>query len=466
MSEEQLFQIWEPQPQEDVALLRTAVELFAKGDKVSYVEVLSNSQMRDALSKAGRELAGGPMLGDVSSSTISVWVRTIKPSKVSVVAKPLKGKKTVRGEARSDMKTDLTAVVKLKGLSAETDYTYQVLIDGKELKLADLDLRFRTPVKEHSSKIEGRIIFGSCFHRWGLSNVKQTELIIKHRPDALVFNGDISVQDRYCSVAGHNTDNFLRDMYPTWRKMIAQLPVYATWDDHDYMRNDYGGIGNIKEPKTSAEGRDAITEVWRNSWVNPYYGNGKEGIYTSTTVGVADIIMVDNRYFRTEKSRGGLLGIEQLEWLKKTLIESKSPFKILSCGTMWSDVVSKGKDSWGAYDPQGRDDLFKMIYDNNIKGVLLISGDRHGARIFTVPVNDEFSLYEFGGASLGGRWGPPATSSQWTTQLYGMSNKFAFSEFTFGGTKSNPTLEFKLIGEQEDILFSRSISYDELTPKK
>jgi len=68
---------------------------------------------------------------------------------------------------------------------------------------------------------------------------------------------------------------------------------------------------------------------------------------------------------------------------------------------MWSDYVSGGKDSWGTKDPAGRERIFNFIEENNIKGVLLISGDRHGARGFRIPRPSGYEFYEFEPASLG-----------------------------------------------------------------
>jgi hypothetical protein len=74
--------------------------------------------------------------------------------------------------------------------------------------------------------------------------------------------------------------------------------------------------------------------------------------------------------------------------------------------------------------------LFSHKEEEKITGVLLISGDRHGARGFTIPRPSGYKFYEFEPASLGARTGPPATSDKWTNQLYGISGKYAFGEFT------------------------------------
>ena len=53
-------------------------------------------------------------------------------------------------------------------------------------------------------------------------------------------------------------------------------------------------------------------------------------------------------------------------WLKEQIQNSEGSFLILSCGSMWSDFVSKGKDSWGANDPEGREEILKLIEEKKL----------------------------------------------------------------------------------------------------
>ena len=153
-----------------------------------------------------------------------------------------------------------------------------------------------------------------------------------------------------------------------------------------------------------------------------------------------------------------------MNWLERQLLESKGQFIILSCGTMWSDYVTNGKDSWGVWDPEGRERIFRLIEKHRIPGVLLISGDRHGARVFTIPRESGFQFYEFEPASLGGRYGPPATDPAWDTQLVGIDNTYAFGEFTFDTERSDPELTFRLIRDDGHLIFSLDLKRSQLTP--
>jgi alkaline phosphatase D len=306
-----------------------------------------------------------------------------------------------------------------------------------------------------------RIAFGTCFHRWGLGNRDQVRQILNRKPHAMLLGGDIAVQDRRDQLGMHRFDYLMRDLFPAWRELSSQIPVYATWDDHDYMDDDLSGI---PEGFTAAD-RTGIREVFTRSWANPAFGDAdnNEGIYFKTSIGPVDVIMLDNRFFR-DKETGAFLGEGQMEWLEQQLLEAKGQFIILSCGTMWSDYVSGGKDSWGVWDPEGREKIFQLIEKHRIPGVLLISGDRHGARGFTIPRESGYSFYEFEPASLGGRHGPAATNPDWETQLFGFDNTYAFGEFTFDTQLSDPEVTFRLIREDGEILYTLVLKRSQLTP--
>lgn len=82
-----------------------------------------------------------------------------------------------------------------------------------------------------------RITFGSCGHESEPQPV--LALAAEQKPDAFVFLGDNIYGD---------TDNMdtLRAKYqrlgakPEYQQLAAATTIFATWDDHDYGRNDSG----------------------------------------------------------------------------------------------------------------------------------------------------------------------------------------------------------------------------------
>jgi alkaline phosphatase D len=441
-------------------LYEAAYKALAAKKDATFMDVANDQDVQKICKENGIGVLGGPMLGSVRPDGAAVWVRALRPGKVELRVTVGGAEKTF-GPVEAGAATDLSAVVQVTGLAPSTAYPYRVLVDGKAVTIPQGAAITTAPKSDAPGRV--RIAFGSCFHRWGLGNDKQADMVLSRKPAALLVIGDIAVQDRNNDLGMHRADYLLRDFRPAWAAMTASIPVYAAWDDHDYFHNDGWGI-----PKGyTDQDRLGVRDVFTKSWANPSYGfnDARGGVFLRARIGSCDVIMVDERYFRTgDKTSGSLLGPEQMKWLKAQLLDCKGPFIIMSCGTMWSDYISNGKDSWGVWDPQGREELLSFIEANRIGGVLMISGDRHGARGFRIPRPSGFKFYEFEPASLGGRSGPEVFAKDSANQLFGMARKYAFGEFTIDATVADPTVEFRLIGDDGTIIHEMKLTRSQLTP--
>ncbi len=453
-----LLKLFDTPSEDTIHFYTVAYNILASNPRASFFELSRYPEFAAFCRDHGITLTGGPMLGSRTADGVKIWVRTSAPAEVSVkVTTP--DKERMFGPVTTDAASDLTGIIDVTGLPPDSRCPYSVLVNGTPAKISPHAEIITLPESDAAKPV--RIAFGSCYHRWGLANPVLAGRIRERNPAALLLMGDIAVQDRKNHLGLHRADYLLRDLHPAWRDLVAAVPVYAAWDDHDYFSNDEAGI----PAGFTADDRWGVRQVFTQSWNNPAYGfsDDRGGIFFHTQIGPCDVIMTDNRYFRTGK-KGVFLGEDQMQWLEARLLECRGPFIILSCGTMWSDYVSNGKDSWGRMDPEGRERLFRFIEQHRIGGVLLISGDRHGARGFRIPRPGGFSFYEFGAASLGARNGPPVTDPSWETQLYGFESVYAFGEFTIDATPEDPTVTFRLIREDGAELYTKTLTRGELTP--
>jgi len=455
-----ILKYWDGNTPEELKLYESAYSILSEKRDSDFEDLATNIGFMKLCEEYQVRILGGPILGNVSSNGVSIWVRSLTPSKIVVESSD--GKGTFRSlPAYSHFNSDLAAIVKLEDLKPSTSYTYKLIINDT-IEVSNENYAFRTlPSETETSQV--RIAFGSCPHRWGLGNKQLFKRIYSRDPDAMLLIGDIAVQDRENHIGKHRADYLMRDFQPAWRNFVCGMPVYTSWDDHDYFNNDDAGI---PEGYTLKD-KENVCRVFQQNWNNPTYGIGEEGkgIFLRTRIGPADVIMTDNRYFRTGE-KGSFLGEKQMEWLKEQLLDCKGPFIIISCGTMWSDYVSNGKDSWGVNDPEGREEIFKLIEENNIPGVLLISGDRHGARGFTIPRESGYAFYEFEAGSLGARAAAVSSLGQHDEELYGVIGVFAFGEFTFNTSKSDPEVTFRLIEEGGDVIYEKVLPLSKLTPAR
>ena len=446
-----------PQPAPVQAFFAAARQALGAAPQAQLADV---PQIRLAAEKQALTHLGGPMLGCLAPDGVRVWVRTLKPAQVSVVV-------LVAGEARSfgplssTVDSDLTAVVAVTGLQAGTRYPYRVLVDGAPITMpADAHI---TTAPAAGPASGARIAFGADFHKSGLWRPELMELIRSRGNLGMLLLGDSAVDDRENRVGLHDSDYLLRDLSPYWQRLAASVPIYATWDDHDYFNNDLGGI-----PRGfSAADRTAVRRVWRQSWNNPGCGFDErhEGIFFRTRVGPCDVIMLDTRFFRsTPRQADSFLGQPQMQWLETQLSACTGPFIILSSGTMWSDYVTNGKDSWGVWDPPAREHIFSFIEQHRIGGVLLLSGDRHGARVMHIPRPSGFLFHEFEMGSLGAHEGPPAMGNKPALQPFGVVDTLAFGEFTFDTAATDPTVTFRAMGADGKALHTAILTRSQLTP--
>ena len=319
------------------------------------------------------EITHGPFVGHVTASTATLWARLAQPGPVVLVAKPV-GK----GEAASvamvvDADTDQCAHWVLRGLQPGTRYEYQIKAGGKAC-LAGRAFHFHT--EPNVQRGEVRLAFASCA-REDEGSGRVWRRMLHQDPHAVVLLGDTPYIDS-TQLAAQRTRYRQFAAVPSFRQLCTDRRLYATWDDHDFGRNDTDG---------NLPGKSNARRAFGEYRANASAGNGQHGIYSRFRLGDVEVFLLDTRYFAgTEPSpfdpdKRSLLGAAQWKWLGRGLRESTAQFKILACGMIWNGAVRPGKrDHWGSY-PHERDALFRFLGREKIAGVVLVGGDVHRSRV-------------------------------------------------------------------------------------
>jgi alkaline phosphatase D len=257
-------------------------------------------------------------------------------------------------------------------------------------------------------KTDFTIAFGSC-NKQNKENVLWKE-IKKNKPDVWLWGGDNIYAD---------TDNMdtLRKNYQTLKNqkgylaLVKDLPVMATWDDHDYGIND-GGFEFPKKKEAQQVFLDFL-DVDKNS-----PRRSQKGVYHSkifkTQKGSIKIMVLDTRYFRTALTKskinkrrftpniygeGTILGETQWNWLTNELENSKADFNII-LSSIQVLSAEHGFETWGNF-PSEVDKLQSTIVKSNAKGVVLLSGDRHISEFSKTKISDlSFPLIDFTSSGL------------------------------------------------------------------
>lgn len=337
-------------------------------------------------------LMQGPMLGAITPTEISVWIRTSGPygCALEVDQDPDFSRPKQSDLVTTSKNNDYCAVLRVSGLKPNTLYYYRIIVNAKPDKyLAHRAPYFCRTAPAENTSAHFRTAFGSCARFQQDRKQAIWEVISDWDPDLFFWLGD--------NIYGDTLDpDILAEEYrrqrdlPFMQMFLARVPQLAIWDDHDYGINNSSHKNPIKE--------EAL-DVFKLYWPNPSYGlPDAPGVFFNYSYGGVDFFFLDNRYYRDPNSMPDgpdktHLGKAQKQWLKNELLSSKAPFKMLVSGGGWTKAKGMGGDSWASYIHE-RNEIFNFIRDNEIKGVVLVSGDTHIGELNAIPWS-EHGGYDF-----------------------------------------------------------------------
>ena len=323
---------------------------------------------------AASEVTHGPIVGHVTDNSALIWARCSPSGMYQLTIRnerAVTDSVTVTAEARDA--DDGCVVWQLDELRPDTRYSYEISV-AREKIVVGQDYFIKTAAAPGPSVV--RLAFASCAKEdEGSAGVWRRMRLVD--PHAVVLLGDTPyIDSTELSFQRQRHQQFLA--VSDFATLLRNRSLYATWDDHDFGRNDTDG--NLPGKLNS---RQAFVEYH----ANPTYGDGHSGIYTQFRRGAAHVFLLDTRFFAaTEPSpvdsdRPTLLGKRQWQWLLRELRASTAPFKVLACGMIWNGAVRPGKqDHWGSYAHE-REALFRFIGESRISGVVLVGGDVHRSRV-------------------------------------------------------------------------------------
>ncbi|WP_285566487.1 alkaline phosphatase D family protein [Streptomyces sp. RTGN2] len=346
----------------------------------------------------------GPMVGHTEPGNARIWARPGLDSSLysrwNCAYRQLGGKgnrawRTVTTAV--DPGNDNTLIARLRGLAPDTAYEFTLTPVREAAGFTPMTGSFTTsPDPDRPSVVT--MGMGSCGpsvpdHVW--------TAIMDEGCDSFVMLGDTPYVDSSdLEVARRKHRTFL--VQPEISRLVSSMPVWATWDDHDFGGNDFHG-----DYKSKRQNRTAFV----NYRANPSFGqtaDGKiltqrtdgEGVYTSFRRGPIEVFLLDPRWFsRTapswaDSTQVTCLGTVQWDWLRERLSRSTAPFKAIATGMIWDDKQNAEKDDWATYSYE-RDAIYDFIAAEKIPGCFLIGGDIHVSRALSYGPRVGYDLWQF-----------------------------------------------------------------------
>lgn len=284
---------------------------------------------------------------------------------------------------------DYTGTVELAGLAASTDYWFRIWIDGQAA--AGTDGTFATlPVTGSDTTI--RFGFGSCNDHLEMP-YPLFSAIAADNLDFFLHIGDIIYADRApaASTRAEFEDRYKLNFGETnWKAAMRHLPTFMTWDDHEIENDWAGGQTGLYVPA-----REAFDEYVAGHNPEPVV---VDALYFTFAAGPAEFFVLDTRSHRNP-GMGTMLGATQKAELFSWLTASQARFKFIVSSVQFSDLTQKN-DLWFGYQAE-RAEIFNFIRDQDVRGVVLLTGDRHWSGAFRHDDVDPYFLYELTSSPIG-----------------------------------------------------------------
>ncbi|MFE9825872.1 alkaline phosphatase D family protein [Streptomyces sp. NPDC005791] len=388
-----------------------------------------------AFALSGRPSASwGVQVGDVTASSALVWVRADRPARMVVetsATESFRRARTWRGPLIG-AGTDFTGTTPLYGLPAGEQVHYRVtLADPHDPRRTGKPVygTFRTAPARRRDGVRFLWSGDIAGQGWGINpdigGYRVYDEMRRLDPDFFLCSGDniyadgviepsvtlpdgrvwrnittpekSKVAETLDEYRGNFRYNLLDD---NLRAFNAQVPSIIQWDDHEVRNNWYPGqiLDDVRYTEKDVDRLAARSmRAFREYFPVPTLQSSPDERRMHRVVRhgpLLDVFVLDMRSFRNANSPGrqpddttGILGAEQLSWLKGELSRSRAVWKVIAADMPLGLVVPDGATDIEAVAqgdpgaPLGRElqiaELLRHIKHRRITGTVWLTADVH-----------------------------------------------------------------------------------------
>lgn len=388
-----------------------------------------------AFARSGRPSASwGVQTGDITASSGLIWARSDRAARMVVETSATESFRRARRWQGPLLGpgTDFTGTTSLRGLPAGEQIHYRVT-------LADPDDPRRTGRPVHgtfrtapdSRRDDVRFLWSGDIagQGWGINpdigGYRVYDEMRRLDPDFFLCSGDniyadnvilpsVTLPDgrvwrnitteeksKVAETLAEYRGNFRYNLLDeNVRAFNAQVPSIVQWDDHEVRNNWYPGQ-ILDDARYTEKNLDVLAARSRRAF-SEYFpistlGTGDRAGRVQRVLRhgpLLDVFVLDMRTYRDANSpdrqpddRVGILGAEQLQWLKRELARSRAVWKVIAADMPLSLVVVDGATDFEAVSqgdpgaPLGRElqiaELLRFIKHQRITGTLWLTADVH-----------------------------------------------------------------------------------------
>lgn len=351
------------------------------------------------------QILNGPMIGHVTHHEATLWVQTTKKENIEFAYRIVGSNQKWNYTPMQVTHQNEAYVCKsiLGNLMAGIQYEYRVVLNGKiqapigvQSFETSAQWAYRTEPKDFTFAL------GSCTYvneettdRNGKpygGEYKIFEEIANQSPNFMLWLGD----NVYLRESDWTSKSGIEHRYSHTRnikemkRLLANCPQYAIWDDHDFGPNNSDG-SFINKALT----KEAFDLFWANPSMQP---EGLAGITNQYDWSDCHFFLLDNRYYRAPNDRKDgertILGKEQLEWFKNALLNSPATFKFVAIGGQFLNTAPVFENYSANGYAKERQEIIDFIYLHQIKNVIFLTGDRHHSELSVLRSENNPTIYD------------------------------------------------------------------------
>ncbi len=181
------------------------------------------------------------------------------------------------------------------------------------------------------------------------------------------------------------------------------------------------------------------------------------GVFCHFSQQDADFFLLDARFHARDSS---MLGASQTQWLFQQLKASTANFKFIVSGTQILPDNPMGEDMGDFGDD--REGLLRFLSEENITGVIFLSGDRHYGELMRLDREGDYPLYEMTSSPLTSLVNPGYTRNNPLRQPETLAIVANFGKVELLGTGKKRFCRLALFDKQGQLLWQEDVLLKDL----
>jgi len=191
------------------------------------------------------------------------------------------------------------------------------------------------------------------------------------------------------------------------RELHQQYPFITVWDDHETANDSYRDGAENHTPSSEGDWHtrkiNGVTAYKEWQPIREPDPNDTVKIWRTIPYGnLMNLYMMDTRLYDRDEQVGAtsgqagdttrnMIGPDQLNWLKAGLTNSTAKWNILGQQVMFAPLkiggVAVNMDQWDGYAAE-RKRIMDHVMNNNIKNIVVLTGDIHTSWANDIPYNN------------------------------------------------------------------------------